>query len=205
MKHPQRQHFVDRVPSSTEFPQAPRRGARLVPTYAPFSLVRAVLENSCAAVWMLQPPRRTERITRRLQFAVTDIRNGEEAKERGGQGDSPAARPANQAGPAGSGLRHRGRRRYLLELGQERQRVQGHRPGRRRRDRARRRRDLPELEVVQRHGARRFLADLEWHGPGRASRGNARDRGIQDRGERQAALVRHRARGQDDRPRLRAL
>jgi len=61
--------------------QALLGSARLVPMYAPFSLVRAVLENSCAAVWMLQPPRRTERITRRLQFAVTDIRNGEEAKE----------------------------------------------------------------------------------------------------------------------------
>ena len=61
--------------------QALLGGARLVPMYAPFSLVRAVLENSCAAVWMLQPPRRAERITRRLQFAVTDIRNGEEAKE----------------------------------------------------------------------------------------------------------------------------
>lgn len=56
-------------------------GARVVPMYAPFSLVRAVLENACAAVWMLQPPQRSERLARRLRFAVTDIRNGEEVKE----------------------------------------------------------------------------------------------------------------------------
>jgi len=56
-------------------------GVRVVPMYAPFSLVRAVVENTCAAVWMLQPPQRPERLIRRLRFAVTDIRNGEEAKE----------------------------------------------------------------------------------------------------------------------------
>jgi hypothetical protein len=65
-------------------------GARVVPMYAGFSLVRAVLENACAAVWMLQPPQRPERLTRRLRFAVTDIRNGEEAKEVIGQ---PGPRP----------------------------------------------------------------------------------------------------------------
>lgn len=59
--------------------------ARVVPMYAPFSLVRAVLENACAAVWMLQPPNRAERLTRRLRFAVTDIRNGEEVKQITGQ------------------------------------------------------------------------------------------------------------------------
>jgi hypothetical protein len=55
--------------------------AGVVPLYAPFSLVRAVVENACAAVWMLQPPQRPERLGRRLRFAVTDIRNGEEVKE----------------------------------------------------------------------------------------------------------------------------
>jgi len=65
-------------------------GARLVPMYSPFSLVRAVLENACAAVWMLQPPQRPERLARRLRFAVTDIRNGER-----GQADNPAARSAS--------------------------------------------------------------------------------------------------------------
>lgn len=48
----------------------------------PIGIVRAVLENACSAVWMLQPPGRTERLARRLRFAITDIRNGEEVKER---------------------------------------------------------------------------------------------------------------------------
>jgi hypothetical protein len=55
--------------------------AKVVHMYAPFSLVRAALENACAAVWMLQPPRRADRLTRRLRFAVTDIRNGEQVKK----------------------------------------------------------------------------------------------------------------------------
>src|SRR5882672_614915 len=53
--------------------------------YAPFSLVRAALENACAAVWMLQPPRRADRLARRLRFAVTDIRNGEQVNQVIGQ------------------------------------------------------------------------------------------------------------------------
>jgi hypothetical protein len=61
------------------------RDAKVVHMYAPFSLVRAALENACAAVWMLQPPRRADRLTRRLRFAVTDIRNGEEVKQLIGQ------------------------------------------------------------------------------------------------------------------------
>jgi hypothetical protein len=59
--------------------------AKVVHMYAPFSLVRAALENACAAVWMLQPPRRADRLTRRLGFAVTDIRNGEQVKKLTGQ------------------------------------------------------------------------------------------------------------------------
>lgn len=46
--------------------------AKVVHMYAPFSLVRSALENACAAVWMLQPPRRADRLVRRLRFAVTD-------------------------------------------------------------------------------------------------------------------------------------
>ena len=61
------------------------RDAKVVHMYAPFSLVRSALENACAAVWMLQPPRRTDRLARRLRFAVTDIHNGEQVKQLIGQ------------------------------------------------------------------------------------------------------------------------
>ena len=59
--------------------------AKVIAMYAPFSLVRAALENACAAVWMLVPLSRAERVTRRLRFAVTDVRNGEEVKRITGQ------------------------------------------------------------------------------------------------------------------------
>ena len=56
------------------------RDARMIHMYAPYSLVRAALENSSAAVWLLHPANRTERIIRRLRLAAVDIRNGEQAK-----------------------------------------------------------------------------------------------------------------------------
>ncbi len=56
------------------------KDAGMIHVFAPYSLVRSALENSSAAVWMLQPARRTERVARALRFATTDIRNGEEAK-----------------------------------------------------------------------------------------------------------------------------
>jgi hypothetical protein len=54
--------------------------AHVVHLFAPYSLVRSALENSSAAVWMLHPPNRIKRLTRRLRFATADIHNGEEAK-----------------------------------------------------------------------------------------------------------------------------
>lgn len=54
--------------------------ARVIHMYAPYSLVRGAVENASAAVWMLGPASRPERIARRLRFAVSDIRNGEQAK-----------------------------------------------------------------------------------------------------------------------------
>lgn len=57
------------------------RDARVIHMYAPYSLIRAALENACAAVWMLSPSNRSERVTRRLRLAAVDIRNGEQAKE----------------------------------------------------------------------------------------------------------------------------
>jgi hypothetical protein len=59
--------------------------AKTIHMYAPFTLVRAALENGSAAVWMLQPPQREERLARRLRFAVEDIRNGERARKLTGQ------------------------------------------------------------------------------------------------------------------------
>jgi hypothetical protein len=57
------------------------RETGVIHMYAPYSLVRSALENASAAVWMLQPPSRADRLTRRLQFAAADIRNGEQARQ----------------------------------------------------------------------------------------------------------------------------
>lgn len=59
--------------------------AKIIHMYAPFTLVRAALENACAAVWLLQPPRRKLRLARRLRLAIGDIRNGEQARQLTGQ------------------------------------------------------------------------------------------------------------------------
>jgi hypothetical protein len=56
------------------------KDAHLMHMYAPYSLVRAALENASAAVWLLHPDDCDERILRRLRFAALDIRNGEEAR-----------------------------------------------------------------------------------------------------------------------------
>jgi hypothetical protein len=57
------------------------RDAHMIHMYAPYSLVRSALENASAAVWMLQPGSRPERVTRRLRFAAEDIRSGEQVKQ----------------------------------------------------------------------------------------------------------------------------
>jgi len=57
------------------------KDAQVIHMFAPFSLVRAALENASAAVWMLQPPSRTSRVCRRFRFAVANIRNGDAAKQ----------------------------------------------------------------------------------------------------------------------------
>jgi hypothetical protein len=43
--------------------------------------LRAAIENSAMAVWLLTPDKSTERITRRLQQAAGDIRASEDVKE----------------------------------------------------------------------------------------------------------------------------
>lgn len=56
------------------------RDAAIVHMYAPYTLLRAAFENACAAVWLLQPPLRAERVARRLRLAMNDIHHGEAAK-----------------------------------------------------------------------------------------------------------------------------
>jgi hypothetical protein len=55
------------------------RDAHTIHMYASYALIRAALENASAAVWMLHPGRRTERISRRLRFCALDVRSGEKA------------------------------------------------------------------------------------------------------------------------------
>jgi len=57
------------------------RDAHMIHMFAPYSLVRSALENASAAVWMLQPKRRTERVARRLRFATLNIQNSERVKQ----------------------------------------------------------------------------------------------------------------------------
>lgn len=57
------------------------RDAHMIHMFAPYSLVRSALENSSAAVWMLQPNSRTERLARRLRFATANIENSERVKQ----------------------------------------------------------------------------------------------------------------------------
>ncbi|MEU4781039.1 hypothetical protein [Micromonospora sp. NPDC023633] len=55
------------------------KDAQVMHMYAPYSLARAALENASAAVWLLAPDDRAERILRRLRFAALDIRGSESA------------------------------------------------------------------------------------------------------------------------------
>lgn len=56
------------------------RDASALHMYAPFLLIRGAMENSSAAVWMLAPGSRPERVLRRLRFAALDIHGGEKMK-----------------------------------------------------------------------------------------------------------------------------
>lgn len=61
------------------------RDARALHNYAPYTLLRAAIENAATAVWLLAPINRAERVERRLRLAVSDINGGEEVKELIGQ------------------------------------------------------------------------------------------------------------------------
>jgi hypothetical protein len=62
--------------------------AKVIHKDAPFTLVRGALENACGAVWLLQPPRRKERLTRLFRLAIADIRYEYQAGELMGQASS---------------------------------------------------------------------------------------------------------------------
>jgi hypothetical protein len=64
--------------------------ASLVPMYAPFTLVRGALENACAAIWLLQPASRRERLIRRFRLAISDIHHEYQAGELMGQAEPHA-------------------------------------------------------------------------------------------------------------------
>jgi hypothetical protein len=59
--------------------------AHVVHARASFTLLRAALENSSTAVWLLGPPDRDERILRRLRLQWADSRDLETATLRAGQ------------------------------------------------------------------------------------------------------------------------
>lgn len=73
--------------------------AKMIHMFAPFTLVRGALENACAAVWLLEPPLRADRLTRRLRLATDDIHNGEQAKALMGQ-QGPRTEAERHAGVA---------------------------------------------------------------------------------------------------------
>jgi hypothetical protein len=87
--------------------------AKVIQMYAPFTLVRGALENACGAVWLLQPPQRKERLTRRFRQAIADIRYEEQARELMQQPDARAVQRriaevraiADSAGLVGSALK----------------------------------------------------------------------------------------------------
>jgi hypothetical protein len=154
-------------------------GAKVIHMYAPFTLVRGALENACAATWLLQPPSRNDRLTRRFRLAIADIGNGEKARQLTGQ---PAPRTAHRAGA------HRRDPRDCRPCGHRRRgaeeacRVHGdhqdRRPGRPGEQRYR-----GQLEAVQRLRPRRLVDDPERVAPDPDTEpGRGGNRHIQDRG-----------------------
>lgn len=73
-------HFLSNAGDHLACLRAVLGDAKVIHMYAPFTLVRAALENACGAVWLLQPPRRIDRIERRLRLALDDIKNSEQVK-----------------------------------------------------------------------------------------------------------------------------
>jgi hypothetical protein len=84
--------------------------AHVVHAQAPFTLLRAALENSATAVWLLGPSSREDRLLRRLRLQWADSLDGENIAKRAGQEPSlprsgwkskleTVARASGMAGP----------------------------------------------------------------------------------------------------------
>jgi hypothetical protein len=70
--------------------------ARMIHTSAPFTLLRAALENAATAVYLLAPKDRPTRIERRLKLQWADYLDAEKAREVMGQDDAARQRARNQ-------------------------------------------------------------------------------------------------------------
>jgi hypothetical protein len=58
--------------------------AKALHPMAPFTLARAAIEAGSSAIWMLGPAVRRDRVLRRLQLAVVDARDGDQATQGAG-------------------------------------------------------------------------------------------------------------------------
>jgi hypothetical protein len=63
------------------------RDARTIHMFAPYSLLRGAFENAAAAVWLLGPPNRDERVLRRVRHHAGNIKNAERLNELVGLAD----------------------------------------------------------------------------------------------------------------------
>ena len=59
--------------------------AQVIHMYAPFTLLRAALENACTAVWLLDPASRAKRLSRHPRKVIGDIDNEEQVRKLAGQ------------------------------------------------------------------------------------------------------------------------
>ena len=75
--------------------------------FAPYTLLRAALENASVTVWLLTPNEQEERVRRRLRLAADHIKNQERAKDLTGTvGPRTDRRTPHAARAAGQACRH---------------------------------------------------------------------------------------------------
>ncbi|MFI6875792.1 hypothetical protein ACIBL6_20395 [Streptomyces sp. NPDC050400] len=55
--------------------------AQMIHTYAPYSVIRAAVENACEAMWLLHPTSRPQRIKHCLKRAYENVRQSQEFME----------------------------------------------------------------------------------------------------------------------------
>jgi len=64
--------------------------AQVLHARAPYTLLRAALENAATAVWLLAPANRNERVLRRLRLQWADVRDGQKAHREVGIEPAPS-------------------------------------------------------------------------------------------------------------------